>query len=91
MFPFEVFSKCYRYRFPENYAWWIMFCLDSPAVSAEVGGWVGGPDSLLLGFAGNSRRDSEIFLITNFTRNPLRKSFFPRDFEGAQVFKNYEK
>ena len=29
--------------------------------------------------------------ITNFTRNSLKKSFFPRDFEGAKSLSNYEK
>ena len=29
--------------------------------------------------------------ITNFIRNSLKKSFFPGDFEGAKLLKNYEK
>ena len=28
--------------------------------------------------------------ITNFTRNFLRKSFFPGHFEGAKILKNYQ-
>ena len=33
---------------------------------------------------------SEMSKITNFKRNSLKKSFFPRDFEGAKSLKNCE-